>query len=58
MLPGPVSVAHVRNAFNKDGECLDVDVEGRLQGLAENLPGYIRQNVCLRMTLEAMVRAG
>ncbi len=58
VLPGPVSVAHVRDAFNEDGECLDVDVEGRLQGLAENLLGYIRQNVCPRMTLEAMARAG
>jgi len=58
VLPGPVSVAHVRGAFNEDGECLDLDVEGRLRGLAENLLGYIRQNVCPRMTLEAMVRAG
>ncbi len=58
VLPGSVSVAHVRDAFNDDAECLDVNVEGRLQGLAENLLGYIRQNVCPRMTLEAMVRAG
>ena len=58
VLPGPVSVAHVRSAFNEDGECLDPGVEGRLQGLAENLLGYIRQNVCPRMTLEAMVRGG
>ena len=58
VLPGPVSVAHVRAAFNEDGECLDANVEGRLQGLAENLLGYIRQNVCPRLALEAMVRAG
>ena len=58
VLPGSVSVAHVRDAFNDDAECLDDNVEGRLQGLAENLLGYIRQNVCPRMTLEAMVRAG
>ncbi len=58
VLPGPVSVSHVRSAFNEDGECIDSGVEGRLQGLAENLLGYIQQNVCPRMTLEAMVRAG
>ncbi len=57
VLPGPVSVAHVRSAFNEKGECIDADVEGRLQGLGENLLGYIQQNVCPRMTLEAMVRA-
>ncbi len=58
VLPGPVSVPHVRSAFNEDGECIDSDVEGRLQGLAENLLGYIQEHVCSRMTLEAMVRAG
>lgn len=57
VLPGPVSVAHVRSAFNEAGECLDSTVEGRLEGLAENLLGYIQQNLCPRMTLEAMVRA-
>ncbi len=58
VLPGPVSIAHVRSAFNEDGECIDAGVEGKLQGLSENLLGYIRQNLCPRMTLEAMVRAG
>ena len=58
VLPGPVSVPHVRSAFNEEGECIDSDVEGRLRGLGENLLGYIQQNVCPRMTLEAMVRAG
>ena len=57
VLPGPVSIAHVRSVFNEDGECLDAGVEGRLQGLSENLMGYIQQNLCPRMTLEAMVRA-
>lgn len=58
VLPGPVSIAHVRKAFNEDGECIDAGVEGRLQGLSENLLGYIQENLCPRMTLEAMVRAG
>ena len=58
VLPGPVSVAHVRSVFNEDGECLDASVETLLVGLAENLVGYIQQNLCPRMTLEAMVRAG
>jgi NAD(P)H-dependent FMN reductase len=56
VLPGPVSVAHVRRAFNDDGECVDSTVEGRLQGLAEGLLGYIHRHLCPRMTLEAMVR--
>ena len=58
VLPGPVSVAHVRSAFNEEGECIDSDVEGRLEGLGQSLLGYIQQNVCPRMTLEAMVREG
>ena len=58
VLPGPVSVAHVRSAFNEEGECIDSNVEARLQGLGENLLGYIRTNLCPQMTLEAMVRAG
>ena len=58
VLPGPVSVPHVRGAFNEDGECIDSRVEGSLQGLAENLLAYIQQNVCPRMTLEAMARGG
>ena len=58
VLPGPVSIPHVRSAFNEDGECIDSVVEGRLQGLAEALLGYVQQNVCPRMTLEAMARGG
>ena len=58
VLPGPVSIANVRSAFNEDGECIDADVEGRLHGLAENVLGYIQQNLCPRMTLEAMAREG
>ena len=58
VLPGPVSIAHVRSVFNEDGECLDAVSRSRLHGLSENLMGYIQQNLCPRMTLEAMVRAG
>ncbi len=58
VLPGPVSVPHVRSVFNEDGECLDSGVESRLEGLGESLLGYIQQNVCPRMTLEAIARAG
>ena len=43
---------------SEDGECIDSRVEGSLQGLAEILLAYIQQNVCPRMTLEAMVRVG
>ncbi len=58
VLPGPVSVAHVDDVFRAEGECLDPGVEGRLEGLSENLLAYIQRNVCPRMTLEAMVRTG
>ena len=57
VLPGPVSVAHVRTAFNEDGECVDAGVERRLRGFADGLLGYIHEHLCPRMTLEAMVRA-
>ena len=58
VLPCPVSVAHVRSAFNEEGECVDANVEASLQGLGENLLSYIQTNLCPQMTLEAMVRAG
>jgi NAD(P)H-dependent FMN reductase len=56
VLPGLVSVANVRSAFDAEGRCLDRTVERRVRGLAESLVEYIRGAVCPRIALEAMVR--
>jgi len=56
VLPGPVSVAGVKKVFDEDGNCLDARVERQVRGVATNLMDFIRQNVCPRIALEAMVR--
>jgi len=56
VLPGPVSVAGVHNAFDDQGACTDERVEKRHRGLAHNLTDYIHQNICPRVALEQMVR--
>lgn len=55
-LPGPVSVAGVQRVFDESGACLDPVVEKRIRGIATNLVDYIRQNICPRIALEALVR--
>ena len=56
VLPGPVSVAGVDRFFDDQGHCTDEAIERRVRGVATNLMDYLRQNVCPRMALEAMVR--
>lgn len=56
VLPGPVSVAGVNKAFAEDGSVLDPDVENQVRGVATNLLHHIRESVCPRVALEAMVR--
>ncbi len=56
VLPGPVSVANVRQVFDVDGGIRDKKIEARIRGLATTLIDYIRSNICPRITLEAMVR--
>ena len=56
VLPGPVSVANCRQVFNEDGTCNDERVEKRIRGVATNLMHYIEDNICPRVSLEAMVR--
>ncbi len=58
VLPGSVSVANVKRAFDESGRCLDAKVEGRVRGLAQNVLKYIRHAVCPALELEAMVREG
>ncbi|NIR45462.1 MAG: NAD(P)H-dependent oxidoreductase [Gemmatimonadetes bacterium] len=56
VLPGPVSVARVREAFEEDGTVTDEVVEKRVRGVATNLLDYIERHICPAITLEAMVR--
>jgi len=58
VLPGPVSVAEVRKAFDSDGKPLDAGIEKRIRGLAIGLLDYIYDSICPRLALEAMVREG
>lgn len=58
VLPGPVSVARVREAFDADGRCTDEEVERQVRGLVTRLLEYLATHVCPRMALEAMVRDG
>jgi FMN reductase len=56
VLPGPVSVARVREAFDAEGAVKDPKVEKRVRGVATNLMDYIERHICPAVTLEAMVR--
>jgi chromate reductase len=56
VLPGSVSIAGVRSAFDEEGNCLDAGVEESLRGIAGALMGFIQDYVCPKHTLEAMVR--
>ncbi len=56
VLPGPVSVANCTEVFNEDGTCNDERTEKRIRGVATNMMHYIEDNICPRVSLEAMVR--
>ncbi len=56
VLPGSVSIAGVQAAFDKDGTCMDPDVEATLQGLAASLVEFMKEYVCPKYQLEEMVR--
>lgn len=56
VLPGPVSVARVRQVFDDDGRCLDAGVEKQVRGVATRLIEYIEQAVCPQAALEEMAR--
>ncbi len=58
VLPGPVSVARVRQVFDQDGRCQDEEIEAQIRTLATNLIDYIERTACPKITLEAMVRQG
>ena len=56
VLPGSVSVAGVRAAFDEHGNCTDDGVEDALRGIAGALLAFIDNYVCPKYALEAMVR--
>jgi NAD(P)H-dependent FMN reductase len=56
VLPGPVSVAGVNGLFDDQGNCLDESTEKMVRGVASNVMDFLRQNVCPRIALEALVR--
>ncbi len=58
VLPGPVSVARVREVFDEYGRCQDEQIEAQIRTVATNLIDYIERTTCPKVTLEAMVRQG
>ena len=56
VLPGPVSVAAVREVFDERGRCLDETIEKRIRTVATNLIEYIERHICPGVALEALVR--
>jgi len=56
VVPGAVSVAGVRAAFDEDGTCTDEGTEASLRSLARSLNDFVRDFVCPKYALEAMVR--
>lgn len=56
VLPGAVSIAGVRAAFDDEGNCTNEGVEDALRGIAESLLEFLENYVCPKYTLEAMVR--
>jgi FMN reductase len=56
VLPGPVSVAKVRELFDEEGNCLDEKTEKYIRRLATSLMDYNHKNVCPLFALEQMVR--
>jgi FMN reductase len=56
VLPGPISVARVREVFDAQGNCLDPGVEQRVRGVATTLLDYIHKSICPLAALETMVR--
>lgn len=58
VLPGSVSIAGVRRAFDEEGACTDPGTEEALRRLADSLLTFIEDFVCPKHTLESLVRGG
>ncbi len=58
VLPGPVSVAGVQDAFDADGNCVDEASEKMVRTVATHMIDYIEGYICPSVTLEEMMRRG
>jgi len=56
VLPGPVSIARVRQVLGEDGSIEDRKIEERIRSVAANLIRYIERHICPAIALESMVR--
>ncbi|MEO6221969.1 MAG: NAD(P)H-dependent oxidoreductase [Vicinamibacterales bacterium] len=56
VVPGAISIANVHSAFDASGRCTDPSTEAALRGLATSLLSFVRDYVCPKFALEAMVR--
>lgn len=58
VVPGAVSVANVRSAFDEEGRCTSASIEDALRGLAASLLAFMHDYVCPKHIMEAAVRQG
>jgi chromate reductase len=58
VLPLPVSIPNVQQAFGRDGHVLDPAVEKLIRRAATSLMDYIEKHVCPAVTLERLLRGG
>jgi len=58
VLPGPVSVAHVRKVFDEEGNCSDERAEKQVRSVGQGLLDFVDRHVCPAISLEALVRDG
>ena len=58
VLPGAVSIAHAKDAFDTEGHCTDGAVHAALEGLAGSLLDFLHTFVQPRHVLENMIAAG
>lgn len=56
VLPGAISIAGVRSAFDEEGNCIDADAEVALRGVAKSLLEFIENYVCPKFALEEIAR--
>lgn len=56
VLPGAISIAGVRSAFDEDGNCVDQGAENALRRVASSLVSFIEEYVCPKFALEEIVR--
>ena len=56
VIPGAVSVAGVQKVFDDHGRCTDADVEAMLRGVAPAMLTFLKDYICPKHILEAMVR--